>query len=98
MQKRKGTVYSKILNLIGQKPQYPSEMARNLGIIRTTIQYRLNAVGNCPVILRAREALICRVRVWASVIVVMASIPWLLIIENHPKGKCYTRVKEKLET
>jgi len=40
----------KILYLIGQKPQYPSEMARNLGIVRTTIQYRLKKLEQLNIV------------------------------------------------
>src|SRR3989338_5089161 len=36
---------ARLLRLLGQRPLYPSEISRKLGVVRTTIQYRLGRLS-----------------------------------------------------
>ncbi len=41
---------NKILKLLGKSPSYPSGISKNLGVLRTTIQYRLKRLQNAGLI------------------------------------------------
>ena len=55
---------NKILRLLGEKPLHPSEISRKLGIVRTTIQYRLGRLSHVGL---ARKTINGRKSIWQPV-------------------------------
>jgi len=41
---------NKILKLLGKEPSYPSEISRKVGVLRTTVQYRLKRLDNAGLV------------------------------------------------
>jgi DNA-binding transcriptional ArsR family regulator len=55
---------SKILKIIGTEPMYPSEISRRLGVLRTTIQYRLGRLSDSGLVKKNIEG---RKSIWQPV-------------------------------
>jgi len=55
---------AKLLRLLGEKPLHPSEISRKLGVVRTTIQYRLGRLSKASL---ARKTIRGRKSIWQPV-------------------------------
>lgn len=55
---------NKILKILGDEPVHSSEISRKLGVLRTTIQYRLNRLANLGLI---KKVVVGRKSVWYPV-------------------------------
>ena len=57
------TADAKILRLLGDAPVHPSEISRRLGLVRTTVQYRLARLARAGL---AEKAIVGRKSVWRA--------------------------------
>jgi len=55
---------NKILKLLGKEPTHPSEISRKLGVLRTTIHYRLNRLYHAGL---ARKTISGRKSIWRPI-------------------------------
>lgn len=55
---------NRILKLLGEKPSYPSEISKKLGILRTTINYRLSRLSEAGLV---KKTIMGRKSIWKPI-------------------------------